>query len=80
MMAWKAVTGQIVLARLGGQVREVVVTAWNPFSGAVKVAWPLQSSTLGVRHPRSSHAGKTEIAEAGYEPLDPEAFQLATKG
>jgi len=79
-MAWKAVTGQIVLARLDGQVREVVVTAWDPYSGAVKVAWPPHSPAFVSRHPLSSNVGKTEIAEARYEPLDPEAFRLATKG
>jgi len=28
-MSWKPVTGLIVFARLDGQVREVVVTAWD---------------------------------------------------
>jgi len=79
-MAWKVVTGQVVIARLDGQVREVVVTAWDPYSGAVRVAWPPRSPDFASRHPLSSNVGKTEIAEARYEPLDPEAFRLATKG
>jgi hypothetical protein len=79
-MVWKAVTGQIVLARLDGQIREVTVTAWNPISGAIKVAWPVQNAAFSSRHPRSSNFGKTEVAETRYEPLDPEAFRLATKG
>lgn|ERR1700688_4832062 len=79
-LPWKAVTGQIVIARLDGQVRELLVTAWHRYSGAVKVAWPPQNPAVVSRHPFSSNVGKTEIAEAGYEPLDPESFRLATKG
>jgi len=78
-MPWKPVTGQIVIARLDGQVREVVVTAWHRYSGAVKVAWPPQPPTVFSRHPFSTSVGKTEIPEAQYEPLDPDAFGAATK-
>lgn len=77
-MTWKPVTGQAVVARLDGRVREVLVTDWESYSGAVKVAWPPQPPSLVLRF--SPNARKTQIAEAQYEPLDPESFRSATKG
>ena len=79
-MPWKPVTGQVVIARLDGHVREFLVTAWNSETGDVKVAWPPQNPAAVSRHPISSNVGKTQIAEARYEPLDPDAFRAATKG
>jgi hypothetical protein len=78
-MTWKPVTGQSVLVRLDGQVRQVVVMAWDSFNGAVKVAWPPQNPALLPGH-RSSRTRTTEIAVARYEPLDPESFRAATRG
>jgi hypothetical protein len=79
-MPWKPVTGQVVIARLDGQVREFLVTAWNSDTGDVKVAWPPQNPAVTSRRPLSSNVGKTQIAEARYEPLDPDAFRSATRG
>ncbi len=78
-MTWKPVTGQVVIARLDGQVREVLVLAWNSISGAVKVAWPPQNPAV-VPHRRYSTVRQTEIAVACYEPLDPVSFRAETKG
>jgi hypothetical protein len=78
-MAWKPINGQLVLAKLDGQIRQLLVTAWNPYTGAVRVAWPPQSPAVVSRH-RFSHVGKTEIDEARYEPLDPDAFRADTRG
>jgi len=78
-MAWKSVTGQVVLARLDGQVREVVVTAWDSYTGAVRVDWPLENPTTASRY-RASRVRKTELDEARYEPLDPVVFRANTKG
>ena len=78
-MTWKPVTGQVVIARLDGQVREVNVLAWNSISGAVKVAWPPQNPAV-VPHRRYSTVRQTEIAVACYEPLDPVSFRAETKG
>jgi len=78
-MPWKPVTGQVVIARLDGHVRELLVTAWNSDSGAVKVAWPPQNAAVVSRR-AFSDVGKTQIAEARYEPLDPDAFKAATRG
>ena len=79
-MPWKPVTGQVVIARLDGHVREFLVTAWNSDTGDVKVAWPPQNPAVASRRPLSSNVGKTQIAEARYEPLDPDAFRSATRG
>jgi hypothetical protein len=78
-MPWRPVTGQAVLARLDGQVREVLVTAWESISGSVKVAWPPQNTALVPGH-RFSKMRTVEIARARYEPLDPDAFKAATSG
>jgi hypothetical protein len=78
-MRWKAISGQHVVAHLDGKVRQVLVTAWNPFTSAVKVAWPPENKAVASRR-GFSLIGKTEIAEARYEPLDPDAFRAATKG
>lgn len=77
-MTWKPVIGQTVVARLDGRVREVLVTDWESFSGAVMVEWPPQRPSAAPRV--SPNVGRTKIAEAEYEPLDPESFRLATKG
>ena len=78
-MPWKPITEQAVMARLDGQVREVLATAWNSSTGAVKVAWPPQNQAISAPN-RFSRVGKTEVPEARYEPLDADAFKLATKG
>jgi hypothetical protein len=78
-MAWKPMTGQVVFARLDGKVRQVLVTAWDSYTGAVKVDWPPQNPATVPRH-RFSTVRQTEIAAASYEPLDPDAFRADTKG
>jgi len=78
-MRWKAISGQLVVANLDGKVRRVFVTAWNPFTSAVKVAWPPENKASASRR-GFSLIGQTEIAEANYEPLDPDAFRAATRG
>ena len=78
-MAWKPVTGHVVIARLDGQVREVLVTAWNSIGGAVRVAWPPTHPAVAPRH-RFAMVRQTEIAAACYEPLDPVAFRADTTG
>jgi hypothetical protein len=78
-MPWKPITEQFVMANLGGKVRQILVTAWNSDTGAVKVDWPPQTPAL-VRRNRFSHAGRTKLDPASYEPLDPEAFRIATRG
>ena len=77
-MTWKPVTGQVVVARLDGRLRKVLVTDWESYTGAVKVAWPPIPPSVAPRY--SANARRTQIAEAEYEPLDPESFRLATKG
>ena len=67
-----------MVARLDGRVREVRVTDWDSYSGAVRVLWPPQPPSAVAR--LSQNFGKTKIAEAQYEPLDPESFKVATKG
>jgi hypothetical protein len=78
-MPWKPVTGQVVFARLDGQVRGVLVTAWHRYTGAVRVNWPPENRAV-VSHDRFSRVRKTEIDNARYEPLDPDAFRAATQG
>ena len=78
-MPWKPVTGQLVLARLDGKVRQLLVTAWNSDTGAVKVDWPPQTHSEVSRN-RFSHTGKTKIDKTLYEPLDPDAFRTLTQG
>jgi hypothetical protein len=78
-MSWKPISEQLVIANLDGKVRQVLVTAWNPFTSAVKVAWPPETQGADSRR-RFSLVGRTEIAEARYEPLDPDGFKAATKG
>jgi len=68
-----------VLARLDGQVREVIVTAWDSYTGAVRVDWPRESPTTVSRY-RPPRLRQTELDEARYEPLDPVAFRAGTKG
>jgi len=78
-MPWKPVTGQSVLARLDGQVREVMVTAWDSYTGAVRVDWPPENPATVSRY-RPQHLRRTELDKARYEPLDPVAFIASTKG
>jgi len=68
-----------VVAKLGGKVRQILVTAWNSDTGAVKVDWPPQVP-FAVSPNRFSHSGGTSVAKALYEPLDPDAFLTATRG
>jgi hypothetical protein len=76
-MPWKPVVGQAVIARLDGQVRELLVMAWDSTTGDVKVAWPPQNPAVVSRH-RYSTVRTTQIAKARYEPLDPDGFTAAT--
>jgi hypothetical protein len=78
-MPWKPIAEQFVVANLGGKVRTVLVTAWNSDSGAIKVEWPPRVQAL-VSPNRFSHAGKTTLVPALYEPLEPDAFKAATSG
>ena len=78
-MAWKRITEQLVVAHLDGKVRQVLVTAWESHSGSVQVEWPPLNPALVAPNPYS-HAGKTTIEKAHYEPLDPDAFRVATTG
>jgi hypothetical protein len=77
-MTWKPIRAQAVVARLDGRARKVLVTDWESYSGAVKVAWPPQHPSVASR--LSTKARRTRLAEDQYEPLDPESFRLATKG
>jgi hypothetical protein len=76
---WKPITEQYVVANLGGKVRQLLVTAWNSDTGAVKVDWPPQVP-FTVSPNRFSHAGRTSVNKALYEPLDPDGFMTATRG
>ena len=78
-MPWKPITEQLVVANLGGKVRQILVTAWNSDTGAIKVNWPLQIPPAAFGN-RSTHVGKTKLEVALYEPLDPDAFLTATRG
>jgi hypothetical protein len=77
-MPWKPVTQQIVIARIDGEKRQLLVTDWNRYTGAVRVSWPLGDPTVVSRHRVSGRRG-TEIDKAQYEPLDPDAFKAATE-
>jgi|GEM_PF-2505862 len=78
-MPWRPITEQFVVANLGGKVRQLLVTAWNSRTGAVKVDWPPQSPAV-ISPNRFSSAGRTSLEKARYEPLDPDAFWAATSG
>ncbi len=78
-MAWKPITEQTVVAHLGGKVREVVVVAWDTYTGAVKVEWPPPSAAPLVPR-RYSKQVSTRIEQTDYEPLDPDGFRVATSG
>jgi len=78
-MPWKPVADQFVVANLGGKVRQLLVTAWNSDTGAVKVDWPPQVPAAASPN-RFSHQGRTNVDKALYEPLDPEGFSAATTG
>ncbi len=78
-MAWKPITEQFVVAHLGGKVRQILVTAWDSSSGAIKVDWPILNPPR-VGHNPYPHARKTTIEKSHYEPLDPDAFKIATTG
>ncbi len=76
--SWRPVLNQFVVAKVDGKIRRVEVTEWNPFTNAVRVAWPRDMpSTVSLP---VSQVRTTEIAEARYEPLDPTGFKAATKG
>ena len=49
-MAWKPIAGQVVLARLDGKVRQVLVTAWDSYTGAVRVDWPPENPAVVSRY------------------------------
>jgi hypothetical protein len=77
-MPWKPISDQFVVANLGGKVRQILVTAWNSDTGAVRVDWPPQVPALAAN--RFSHVGRTKIEVAQYEPIDPDSFRAATRG
>jgi len=78
-MPWKPIAEQVVVANLGGKVRQLLVTAWNSDTGAVQVDWPPQ--VPAVVSPNSfSHVRTTKIEKAHYEPLDPDSFRAVTTG
>lgn len=77
--SWRPIADQLVVANLDGQVRQVLVTAWNPYTNAVKVAWPPGNLPTVARR-SFSQIRQTELAEVRYEPLEPDAFRAATKG
>jgi hypothetical protein len=76
---WKPITEQFVVANLGGKVRQLLVTAWNSDTGAVKVDWPPQVP-FAVSPNLFSHARGTSVDKARYEPIDPYTFMIATRG
>ncbi len=78
-MPWKPIEDQMVVASLGGKVRQVQVTAWHSDTGAVKVDWPPRPPSPFSSN-RLSHTGRTKLDKAFYEPLDPEGFTVATGG
>jgi len=78
-MPWKPVTGQVVVARIDGYVRELLVVAWNSGNGDVRVAWPRHNPAVTPLH-RFSTVRTTQISKAHYEPLDPDGFGAATRG
>jgi len=78
-MAWRSITGQVVFARLDGKVRQVLVTEWDSYTGAVRVDWPPENPAVVSRY-RPPRVRNTEIDKARYEPLDPVAFKADTKG
>jgi len=76
-MPWKPITDQLVVANLGGKVRQVLVIAWNSDTEAVQVDWP---SPVVISPHRYSTVTKTKIESTLHEPLDPDALRAATKG
>ena len=77
-MPWKPIADQLVVANLGGKVRQLLVIAWNSDTGAVQVDWP--PPPVVVSPHRYSTVRKTKIEKALYEPLDPDGFRGATQG
>jgi hypothetical protein len=78
-MAWKRISDQLVVAHLDGKVRQLLVTAWDSYSGAIHVDWP-PVPPGATTHSAHTRVRKTTIEKSRYEPLDPEAFRLATSG
>jgi len=78
-VSWKPITDQLVVAHLDGKVRQVVVTAWESHSGAIRVDWPHQNPATASSNPYA-RVGKRQIEKSRYEPLDPEGFRAATTG
>jgi hypothetical protein len=78
-MAWKQISEQDVVALLEGKVRQVRVTAWDSYSGAIHVEWPPVRPGAPTPNPRA-RMRQTTIDKAHYEPLDPDGFKVATTG
>jgi len=78
-MSWKPIKSQLVMANLDGRVRQVRATEWDPDTGGVKVAWPPQDPRV-ASYTRFPMVKMTQLDEARYEPLHPDAFRAATKG
>ena len=66
------------MARLDGQVREVIATAWNSDRGGEGRMAPSEAGHLRAQSLLTCREDRSP--EARYEPLDSEAFSLATKG
>ena len=77
-MPWMPITGHFVVAKLDGKVRQVLATAWNSSTGAVRVDWPPQPPASSP-HP-FSRVANTKIDRTRFEPLDPEGFRAVTVG
>jgi len=78
-MSWKPITEQWVVAHVDGKVRQLLVTAFDSYSGAIRVGWPPQDPA-SVSQGRHSRARQRLIEKSAYEPLDPDAFRTATTG
>ena len=85
-MPWKPVTGQIVFARLDGQVREVTVTAWDSYTGTVRVDWPPGASprpsrAIGLRACGGPNSTRRATSRSTPSPSEPtQGMTLAPHG
>jgi hypothetical protein len=78
-MAWKRINEQLVVAHLDGKVRQLLVTAWDSYSGAIHVDWPPVPPGASAHGPHG-RVRQATIEKSHYEPLDPDGFKVATTG
>ena len=78
-MSWKPITEQWVVAHVDGKVRQLLVTAFDSYSGSIRVGWPPQDPSA-VSLGRHSRPRERLIEKSAYEPLNPNAFKIATTG